>query len=198
MKKILLLSFTLSLMACKDVKQNQETTQEEAIVSEVSAEKAKFSKKLDWKNTSFEVSFSQDTLKVLPSGLEIVNDLLIYPVEGVSVANAMIADLNADGHAEILVHLVSDGSGSYGELVAYSVNNGKSTSVVYYNPELEDESLAEGYMGHDSFEVVDEVLIRSFPIYKDGDSNASPTGGTRTIEYNLIDGEANRQLVVKK
>jgi len=53
-------------------------------------------------------------------------------------------------------------------------------------------------MGHDDFAVVEQYLVRSFPIYKDGDSNASPSGGKRQLQYTLEPGEAGWQLTFDK
>jgi len=49
-------------------------------------------------------------------------------------------------------------------------------------------------MGHDQFAVVETTLMRRFPVYRPGDSNAKPTGGTRQISYELVAGEAGFQL----
>jgi hypothetical protein len=45
-------------------------------------------------------------------------------------------------------------------------------------------------MGHDELRVVENALVRRFPVYRDGDTNAQPTGGTRQIRYKLGAGEA--------
>ena len=42
------------------------------------------------------------------------------------------------------------------------------------------------------------VLVRRFPIYKDGDSDAKPTGGTRQFQYKLTPGEAGWILRLDK
>jgi hypothetical protein len=49
-------------------------------------------------------------------------------------------------------------------------------------------------MGHDDFAVVEGTLVRRFPVYKDGDHNAAPSGGVRQLQYKLRPGEANWQL----
>jgi hypothetical protein len=53
-------------------------------------------------------------------------------------------------------------------------------------------------MGHDEFTIMETTLARRFPIYKEGDTNSNPTGGTRQIEYKLQDGEASRAFVIHK
>jgi len=60
----------------------------------------------------------------------------------------------------------------------------------------ENAEASNGYMGHDEFAIVESTLVQRFPIYKPGDSNANPTGGTRQIQYKLKDGEAMRKFVV--
>jgi hypothetical protein len=45
-------------------------------------------------------------------------------------------------------------------------------------------------MGHDQFAVVENALVQRFPIYRDTDTNARPTGGTRQLQYKLVPGEA--------
>lgn len=53
-------------------------------------------------------------------------------------------------------------------------------------------------MGHDEMAIVENTFFRRFPIYKDGDSNAKPTGRMRQIQYKLVDGENGRILEVDK
>jgi hypothetical protein len=56
----------------------------------------------------------------------------------------------------------------------------------------------KGYMGHDELVVAEQYLVRSHPVYREGDSNAAPGGGTRHLRYKLEPGEATWQLVVDK
>jgi len=105
------------------------------------------------------------------------------------VVGAKMADLNGNGTPEIYVFVQGAGSGSYGELVAFAVINSGILSPIYLQ-ELTG-SAAQGYRGHDQFEVVEGCLVRRFPIYKPGDSNAKATGGERQICYKLFNGEAS-------
>lgn len=109
-------------------------------------------------------------------------------VEG-RVVDAEVADLNSDTLPELYVYVQSAGSGSYGQLVAYSVVKGQPLSPIYLQ-ELTGPA-AKGYQGHDDFRVVEGCLVRRFPIYKTGDSNAKATGGLRQICYKLRHGEAS-------
>lgn len=147
---------------------------------------------------SFKVSVKGDSLTIQPSGLSVSNEVLYHDITGYSVVNAEIGDLNIDSYPEVFVYLSSDGSGSYGKLIGYSVNNGKSVSQVYLPEVSENTEVNKGYMGHDEMAIVENTFCQRFPIYKDGDSNANPTGGIRQIQYKLVDGESGRILKVDK
>jgi hypothetical protein len=107
-----------------------------------------------------------------------------------SITSAEVRDLNGDGYPEIYVYINSAGSGSYGSLIAYASNRNKSLSQIYLPPIEDDPSVAQGYMGHDEFAVGEGALLRRFPVYREGDINAKPTGGTRQVQYKLEAGEA--------
>jgi hypothetical protein len=132
---------------------------------------------------------SVNTLRITPAGLEIDNRPLEVSVDG-TVTGAEVADLDGDGSPELYVYVVSAGSGSYGTLVGYAANRRKSLSGIYLPPVDGNPAAAKGYMGHDEFAVVENVLVRRFPVYRDGDTNAAPTGGTRQLQYKLTPGEA--------
>lgn len=140
---------------------------------------------------------SLNTLTLTPSGLEIDNAPLMVEVDGI-VTGAEAADLNADGSPEVYVYVSSAGSGSYGSLAAWSANRNKSLSSIHLPELAEDPVNGKGYMGHDEFVVAEQYLVRSFPVYRQGDTNAAPSGGTRQLQYKLEPGEAIWQLVIEK
>ena len=135
---------------------------------------------------------------IQPFGLSISNETLYHDITGYNVVNAEIGDLNIDSYPEVFVYLTSDCSGSYGKLIGYSVNDGKSVSQVYLPDISENKEVNQGYMGHDEMAIVENTFCQRFPIYKEGDSNANPTGGMRQIQYKLVDGENGRILKIDK
>lgn len=132
---------------------------------------------------------SINRLEITPSGLSVDNSPIVREIEG-TVSGVEVADLNVDGLPEVYVYVTSAGSGSYGSLVAYSANRRKSLSEIYMAPITDHPTAAKGYMGHDDFAVVETTFVRRFPVYKAGDTNAAPTGGTRQLQYKLKPGEA--------
>jgi len=136
---------------------------------------------------------STNRLSIVPSGLANDNRPIEREIDG-AVTAAEVADLNVDGSPEIYVYVQSAGSGSYGSLVAYSANRRKSLSEIYLPPVADNAAVAKGYMGHDDFAVVENTLVQRFPLYRDGDPNNRPTGGTRQLQYKLEAGEAGWRL----
>jgi len=113
------------------------------------------------------------------------------------ISNVMLADLNQDSFDEIYIVTAAQGSGSYGNILAFASNRDRSLSMINF-PEINDnDKYFSGYMGHDSFAIKGNSLVRTFPVYKDDDTNARPTGGTRTITYGLFPGEAMWQLRIE-
>jgi len=112
-------------------------------------------------------------------------------VEG-RVVGAEVADINSDGLPDLFVYVQSAGSGSYGSVKAWTTTRAGGLLPVYVQ-ELNAKD-TEGSMGHDQFAVVETNLVRRFPLYNRGDSNANPTGGTRQVTYKLVPGEAMGQL----
>lgn len=132
---------------------------------------------------------SLNRLRIEPKGLKSGNQVIERDIDG-TVTGAEVADLNVDGSPELYVYVTSAGSGSYGSLVAYAANKKKFLSEIYLPPLQDDPKALKGYLGHDEFRVVESTLVRRFPVYRDKDTNAQPTGGNRQIQYKLKAGEA--------
>lgn len=213
MKKIaLILVMTILSAACKEQSAqpaaSQDTSEpdftpveEVTVESAVPAPSAGFSKEFDLQGVHFVVQAtnngSMNTLTITPSGLSEVNDVITREIDG-TVSNAEVADINADGSPEIYVWVNSAGSGSYAVPIGYSANNRKSLSEISFPPISDDPVNSRGYMGHDEFAVVEDVIVQRFPLYDDNDSNAKPSGKIRQLQYRLVPGEAGWQLVLDR
>jgi len=139
-------------------------------------------------------SSSINELTISPAGLAIDNLPVTVEIDGV-VTGAEIADLDANGWPEVYVYVSSAGSGSYGSLIAYAVNQGKSMSPINLASLSDDPEAGAGYMGHDEFALAGNRLLRRFPVYLPGDTNHAPSGGTRQLAYRLSPGEAGWLLL---
>jgi hypothetical protein len=156
---------------------------------------------LSLQGVRFQLSSANDAsineLKIVPAGLSRDNRPIVRRVDG-QVGGAEVADLDADGSPELYVYVISAGSGSYGSLVAYAANQRRSLSEIMLPPLADTPGADKGYMGHDQFAVVENRLARRFALYRDGDTQAAPSGGVRQLQYKLQRDEAGWRLVVDR
>jgi hypothetical protein len=98
------------------------------------------------------------------------------------VSDVVVTNLNQNDFPELLIFVSDAGSGSYGQLLGFEYQNQGRRAVTL--PGLGGPA-AKGYQGHDTFEVVGQQVLRHFPVYQEEDANCCPSGGTRTIHYQL-------------
>lgn len=157
-----------------------------------------FDQSLELEGIRFRVTSPNDgpvsRLLIVPEGLEVDNSPIERTVDG-KVTGAEVADLDADGSPELYVYVTSTDSAAGGSLVAYAANRRKSLSEIYLPPLGQNPSASRGYAGHDEFGVVENDLVRRFPLY---DAGGDPTGRMRQIQYKLVAGEAGWILTVDR
>ncbi|TGE04137.1 hypothetical protein [Hymenobacter fodinae] len=101
------------------------------------------------------------------------------------------------GQSSLLVFVQSAGSGSYGQLYGY-LPEGQTLRRLPELPELTGPA-SQGYQGHDTFQVLGQEVVRTFPIYAPADANCCPSGGQRTVRYTLAErGQGWRQTRVEQ
>jgi hypothetical protein len=108
---------------------------------------------------------------------------------------AHLYDLNNDGKMEVYIFNSSEGTGSYGDIIAYQYDQGKMDSIRVDNSQLMSDT---GYMGHDSIYINPPYLYRQYPVYHEEDPNCCPTGGKRRIKYKLTTVKGKLTLIPLK
>jgi hypothetical protein len=185
--------FSVLIFSCQNTKKQKSEQQKLTKDAVQSTEYATKSGKNFIVSIDHSLSASIDYVQIETSNFDAVNSNHIVgeidPVEEV-----IIADLDGNGFEEIYLLTRSAGSGSYGNIYGIVSNRDKSATPFYVpeisEREMEKGGLFEGFMGHNKFEIEDGKLVNSFPVYRENDSNANPTGGNRKIVYGLIAGEA--------
>lgn len=99
-----------------------------------------------------------------------------------TIVDAWMLDLDGNMFPEIAVWTRSAGSGSYGKVHLFTLENAKLRRLDIVEP---DSIVSTGYQGHDRFAISQNRLQRSFPIYKDSDLASRPSGGTRHLLYSF-------------
>ncbi|MGL2999039.1 PliI family lysozyme inhibitor of I-type lysozyme [Flavobacterium sp. RSSB_23] len=200
----LVVSLTLLSISCQ--KKSETTTSSESnqtkdstttSISKPEEQKADYTKKVTYKDISFAIAVTGSNLTIQPKGFSEDNSIITKTIDG-SINNVEVDDVNADGSPELLIYVTSAGSGSYGTAIGFSGNNNKSLSEIAIPSIIDNPKANKGYMGHDEFALVEGTLVQRFPIYKEGDTNSKPTGGTRQIQYKLKNGEASKVFAIDK
>ena len=101
----------------------------------------------------------------------------------------LFLDPDGDRYSAVIIAIRSVGSGSYLQLLLFNfAQSADPTSGEWSDLSEIPAHLAVGYMGHDTIERQSEMLVRTFPIYLEGDSNAEPTGDIRSLIWDFRNG----------
>jgi hypothetical protein len=111
-----------------------------------------------------------------------------------AIVGAEVADLDNNRFPELYVYSASNGSGSFGRVYAWQFLPERKADVTPLNWRL---TTTEGYMGHDSLWVEQNILCRKYPVYLPGDANAEPSGGIQMKRYRLQQAGAGYALVAE-
>ena len=103
--------------------------------------------------------------------------------------------MNDDGFPDLLLCVYSGDKYEKGTILGIYSSENTSLMGASFPDIYDDPKLREGYKGHDEFTTMVGSLLRSFPIYKAGDTDTA-TGGTRVIQYKIMP-DAEKRMVFK-
>jgi len=175
----LILIFTILLLSCEDQS-----------ITSLSTESGKVFKVVEDNTLGASISNIYVVTEGFPNSRDTFRFESVDPVEQV-----FLADLDKNGFEELYITTRSAGSGSYSQIYGL-VSNRDLSATPFYLPEIsqkeyESGGLFEGYRGHNTFYLENDILINEFPLYKNHDVNSTPTGGKRKVIYQLVKGEAS-------
>ncbi|MBW8687827.1 hypothetical protein [Chitinophaga rhizophila] len=105
----------------------------------------------------------------------------LHDVKGMLEKTA-IEDLNNDKNPEIYMFTYSQGTERTGSVYGVTYENGKAIRI--FSGDIDNPEL-KGYRGRDSFYIQKPHVVRSYPVYGETDTDATPSGGKRVIKYKL-------------
>jgi len=165
-------------------------------------DKIQFSKILNIQNVGFNISVTREKntnlLTIFTFGLEVKEYNETLNISNEKVINAEVEDFDMDGSPELFIYTESLSKEKYGNVYAFSVNNKKSMSPIYFEKTLTNNKINQGYKGNDTFTLIEQTLGQRFPIYKQGNEENKPSGGIRQVLYKLVKESSAKKLVIKK
>lgn len=129
----------------------------------------------------------ENSITITPTGFKSGARPAYFNIRGRATGIA-VDDLNDDGYPDLLVYIFSGPNNEIGTVAGVTSNANTEMVPVYFPDIYNDPKLREGYKGHDEFTVMVGTLLRTFPIYKPGDTD-TPTGGKRVVQYKIMKGE---------
>lgn len=107
------------------------------------------------------------------------------------MTTAYLTDLDKNGFEELYIVTKAAGPGFFLDLLGVASYE-DSTFREILIPEITDEEIQKnrkfsGYLGNDSIYIMDNKIVRLFPVYESSDYNSLPAGGSRMLIYSLID-----------
>lgn len=131
-----------------------------------------------------------NSLSIRPLGFESpANETMNMPVRG-RVSAAMVDDLNSDGLADLILFIYTDSAAIHGTVYVLVSQDSKTIVPAGLPDPALDGKINTGYKGHDVFKLLEGTLLQRFPIFRPGDKDDAPTGGTRTVQYSLSKGDS--------
>lgn len=185
MYRCLLVMTMLLLLSCHSSTSDRETSSNQIAQADEKDGQIKqtFSKSIRFNDKTVLVSvFGEGSIRTLRLEWS-DSSRMEREVEGI-VADAYFNDLDQNGSPELYIMVNSAGSGGYGDVIGYLYSKDSLSEIKFPSPEP-DNSLFNGYMGHDSIFISNNQLLRKFPVYRQGDPNSAPSGGERTLLYTL-------------
>ncbi len=211
MKSFLSLLLFLSLIvACKQEKVSPVSNEKQSVGKTILSER---DQSINTEPTIFQTTTGKSIELITQQKSSSLVDLKIIPIDfqnnkdTLTIADsdplqhAWINDLDGNGYDELYLITTATGSGSYGTIYGFASNQDLSMTPIYV-PEISEKDLLPdgnfyGYMGHDSIYISNNKIHRKYPIYKEGDANCCPSGGDRTLSYDLKAGEASWILSIE-
>lgn len=144
--------------------------------------------KLKLQNVEFDISspnaLSRNIVTINAIGIKEARHPMSVEVEG-RVTGAEVADLNKDGYPEVYIYLNASDVDQNGSLLAFASNKNNSMTPIFLPALANLPKDAVGYQGRDEFAIVENKLLRRFPIGMNGKVKKY-----RQIQYQLIPREA--------
>jgi len=132
-------------------------------------------------------------VKIIPNGFKESNKPIKWDVDGV-ITDAKFVQMDRDSYPELVIFMRNNKKKRETVKIFSSRENRRLDQVLQFNL---SKKHSKGYKGRDMYRMRGNKVVRTFPIYKKGDSMKNPTGGLRTVIYDLDFRGATKVMNVK-
>jgi len=153
-------------------------------------------------NERFSIKVSQNhengstKLKFTPSGFQ-TNEIFSEEADG-SIYQVFVSDYDTDGNDEFYFVTLPGGSGGYSNIIAFEAKGSASLEKIPYTYLNREHAAGIGYKGNDRFTFGEKGIYNSFQVYNFSDPNCCPTGGQRSVMYELKNKNGTQKLIPTK
>jgi hypothetical protein len=130
----------------------------------------------------------KNSISITPIGFQNSARDVSFEIKG-RVLKAEVDDLNNDIFPDLVLYVYELGDKGRGNVIGISSINNENFAPISFPDIVNDPKLRNGYIGFDSFLLMEGSLMRRFPVYTTDSTNSKPTGMIRQIQYKVIKDE---------
>jgi len=148
--------------------------------------KSDFAKQLNWKNLTFNL-FAKKTTPIGDLTIEVPalsegHQTRTTPYKG-TITDAQLVDLDKDSSPELIVFLDSGKPNKGTSVKVFSVIEDQTMKEIEFPNLWSNPDFGDNYMGRNTFSIVDDALVLTFPVF---DDNLNLTDQQKEVRYKMI------------
>lgn len=145
--------------------------------------------KVGFKVTCNNKSELKNTIQITPVGFANTARDVSFEVKG-RILKAEVDDLNRDLFPDLVLYLYNPGEKMIGNVIGISSVNNENFLPITFPDIVNDPKLRIGYIGQDTYMLMEGSLMRRFPLFTtDSLGVSTPTGKYRQIQYQVVPSE---------
>lgn len=130
----------------------------------------------------------KNSISITPIGFQNSARDISFEIKG-RIIKAEVDDLNNDLFPDLVLYVYEPGDKGRGNVIGISSVNNESFIGITFPDIVNDPKLRIGYIGFDSFLLMEGSLMRRFPVYNTDSTGSKPTGMIRQIQYKVFKDE---------
>ncbi len=127
----------------------------------------------------------KNIVSITPIGFQNSARDVSFEIKG-RILKAEVDDLNNDFFPDLVLYVYEPGDKGRGNVVGVSSVNNENFAPISFPDIVNDPKLRSGYIGFDTFLLMEGSLMRRFPVYTTDSTSSKPSGMMRQIQYKVI------------